>query len=214
MPPFPIVFILLLFILPFPGEHIIFPRLALSLGNRIWQSWLKGWSRLYCHNRRFFLTSPPHYLPELLRWPCAVPRAEVCLADWILSKAKTTPGYLSSVDFPNHRFLHFWQISDLFHFLAGSPGLLPAVYRRVVDDLLSLQEGVDQPGRNVQSMIQNLAETGAGEAPPSAGVPQRAFEEAMQVGEQRIARVADELRVAFESERKCGNGVEGSGDRV
>jgi hypothetical protein len=74
-----------------------------------------------------------------------------------------------------------------------------------VDDLLSLQEGVDQPGRNVQNVIQNLAETGAGEAPPSAGVPQRAFEEAMQAGEQRTARVADELRVAFESERKCGN---------
>jgi hypothetical protein len=100
--------------------------------------------------------------------------------DWILSKAKATPGYLSSVAFLNHRLLHFWQISDLFHFLAGSPGLLPAVYRTVVDDLLSLQEGVGQPGRNVQSLIQNLAETGAGEAPPSAGVPQRDFEEAMQ----------------------------------
>jgi hypothetical protein len=160
------------------------------------------------------LTSPARYLPELLRSPCGLPRAEVRLADWILSKAKTIPGYLSSATFLNHRFLHFWQISDLFHFLTGSSGLIPAVYRTVVYDLLSLQEGVDLPGRNVQSVIQNLAETGVGESPPSAAVAQRAFEEAMQAGEQRTTRVADELRVAFEIERKCRNGVEGSGDCV
>jgi hypothetical protein len=102
-------------------------------------------------------------------------KAQIRLADWILSKSRIIPDYLPAFAFLNHRVLHFEQVSEFFHFLASSPGTVPNVYETVVDDLLLVQKDVGQLKREVRTAIQNIAEKSINVVPTSSGIPAMAL---------------------------------------
>jgi hypothetical protein len=85
------------------------------------------------------------------------------LADWILSNAKTAPGYLSALAFLNRDSLDFRQVREFFRLLASSPGITPNVCGSLAARWPSLREDVHQLSRDVQSVFESADELrGAG----------------------------------------------------